>query len=255
MNKHDDKKDDLYKIAFAANELITPVSNIFGMIQIVDMMLDSDTVNVDEIKNYLKKMAKNCDKHDRTINNIVSYCYPQVRDYRLLKIKDFVEKFSAELEPYSAKYNFDFKYKLTTQDDEFNLPVSLIEEMLLTLIVNAIQYNSKNQKKISLTIKQVESKLIFTVKDNGDGIKKENLIKSEDSLDESNLIYSGPGYGLQSVQKAIDALGGTLGIKSTLKKGTEVTFSIPQKTQIQLRSSNYEYKPSSSAFRVEFSVL
>lgn len=254
-NKHNDIKNDLYKIAFAANEISTPVSNISGIVQIVDMMLDADTINVNEIKSYLKKITKNCDMHDRTINNIVSFCYPQVRDYRLLKIKDFVEKFSAQLEPYSSKYNFDFQCKLTTQADEFNLPVSLIEEMLLALIVNSVQYNSKNQKKVSLTITQCEGNLVFAVKDNGDGINEDKLIKVEDSSGKFNTIYSGPGYGLQSVQKAINTLGGTLEIKSTLKKGTEITFSIPEKKHIQLRSSNYEYKPSSSVFRIQFSIL
>lgn len=256
MSKNSDIKDYLEKLAFVSNEISTPISHISGMIQIIDMLLDADTINVDEIKDCLKIITKNCDMHERTVNNIVSYCYPPVHDLKLLKIKDFAEKFSTGLKPYAAEYGFDFKYKLNITDDEFNLPVLLLEKILLGLIVNSVQYNSKSQKKVSLTITQLENELVFTVKDNGDGIKEENLTKvTEEFFRENSSKHSGLGYGLPLIKKAIEALNGKLEIKSIEKKGTEITFSIPQKTNIQLRSSTYEYKPSPSFFRSEFSAL
>ena len=256
MSKNDDIKNLLEKLTFVSNQFTTPLSHIWTTTQLLDMKLDSDVVDIDELKDYLKAVTANCDKIERTINSIVSYCYPPALDYRMLKIEDFVQKFYTQLQEYTEKYNFEFKYKINDQNNEFCLPVSLVEKSLLSLIINALQYNNKSQKKISLKVSQTEKALVFTVKDNGDGIKPENLTKvTEDFFREKNTGYSGLGLGLPQTKKAIEYIGGTLEIKSTLKKGTEITFSIPEKTQTQLRSNTYEYKPSSSNFRTEFSVL
>lgn len=256
LNINDDFNAYLEKFALVSNEISNPISNISAITQIFNLALDNNNIDIEIFKGYLKQITENCDKHERTINNLVSHYFPSPLDYNLLAINDFAEKFSSEIQSYAHKYGFDFSYSMSIQDDEFYLPVSLIEKILLNLIVNAIQNNSKKKKKVSLTIQQDKGTLLFTLKDNGDGIKPEDLPEvTEAFYHKRNTEYSGLGLGLTLIKNSLNAIGGTLDIKSSIKRGTEIIFTIPTKNFIQLRSGGYVYKPSPSFFRTEFSAL
>lgn len=69
---------------------------------------------------------------------------------------------------------------------------------------------------------------------------------------------SGLGLGLSLVSKIVKNAGGELTFKSQLKKGTEVTFTLPvngNPSMLSFKSNNYEYLPSKSIFSKEFSTL
>ena len=108
------------------------------------------------------------------------------------------------------------------------------------MISNAIKYNL-NKGEIICGIKKDNSRILFSVKDNGVGIPKieqprifEKLFRASTSL---SLDKEGNGLGMYIVKKIAETLGGKVWFESNSdpeKGGTGSTFylELPIKNQI-----------------------
>jgi len=85
------------------------------------------------------------------------------------------------------------------------------------LISNAIKYN-KTKGKLVITLTQK----IFSVKDTGIGIKKEDMSMIQQRFKRVENSEGGFGIGLDIVNQVVNAYNAKLEIKSKFKEGTEV---------------------------------
>ena len=105
-----------------------------------------------------------------------------------------------------------------------------IEQILINLVSNSIKYNDKTVTEIDIDVTEKDSQYIFSVKDNGPGISKENQDKAFQIF--KVLVYEdkfgqrGNGIGLATVKKIIEALGGTIYIQSDIGAGAEFIFTL-----------------------------
>ena len=109
-------------------------------------------------------------------------------------------------------------------------PVKL-NEVFCNLISNAIKYNDKTQKVVEIGHRLNEQQeLIFFVKDNGLGIRQENLqdvFRIFKRLNGKDEYGGGSGAGLTIVKKLVEQHGGKIWIESDLGKGSTFYFTIP----------------------------
>ncbi|MEL1240888.1 PAS domain S-box protein [Flavobacterium flavipallidum] len=99
-----------------------------------------------------------------------------------------------------------------------------VQQLFQNLISNAINHNDKAQCLIEIDCKESNENYIFTIKDNGPGISKEQqqgifTIFQSYSKDEKST-----GLGLSIVKKVVESYQGEIWIESELTKGT--TFFI-----------------------------
>jgi len=119
-----------------------------------------------------------------------------------------------------------------------NLPVTMIgdivriKQVFSNLLSNAIKF-SKDSKKIDISLKYIEpeNKLYCEVKDYGIGIaddKISNIFESFVQEDSSTTRkYGGTGLGLSISKVLVELMGGEIGIKSKLTKGSIFYFIMP----------------------------
>lgn len=99
-----------------------------------------------------------------------------------------------------------------------------MQQLFQNLISNALNHNDKEQTLVEIDCKETNQNFIFTVKDNGPGIPKEdqerifNIFQSLTNNDKST------GLGLSIVKKIIESYQGEICVESELKQGT--TFFI-----------------------------
>lgn len=109
-----------------------------------------------------------------------------------------------------------------------------LTNVLTNLIDNSIKYNM-NQPAIKISTQNINNVLRITVKDNGIGIKKEDLkhiLEKYYRVSTGNLHDAkGFGLGLTFVKLVIDEHGGTLRIKSKPEQGTEVEIELPTQSE------------------------
>ncbi|MFC5623911.1 hybrid sensor histidine kinase/response regulator [Algoriphagus winogradskyi] len=102
-----------------------------------------------------------------------------------------------------------------------------IKIALINLIVNAIEAIPEKGGKLILKTSIKENQCRIEIKDNGEGIPKENLERLFEPFFTSKA--TGSGLGLTNTQNIILSHGGSIRVKSEVGKGTSflITFNLP----------------------------
>jgi len=104
--------------------------------------------------------------------------------------------------------------------------------MVFNLMDNAVKYrNPEGPLNINVKTWNENGKLLFSIEDNGIGIKKENLKKIFEKfyrVHTGNVHdVKGFGLGLAYVKRVIDMHQGQIKVESTYGKGTKFTIQLP----------------------------
>ena len=126
------------------------------------------------------------------------------------------------------------KIKLIVEAPE-NLPTVLADSektgwVLVNLISNAIRYSYDNAA-IILSIKEAGEKIVFSVKDSGQGIAPQYQHKIFDRYFRiPGTKKEGTGLGLSISKEFIEAQGGTIAVESDLGAGSTFTVTLNKAT-------------------------
>ncbi|MDR3339636.1 MAG: HAMP domain-containing histidine kinase [Candidatus Symbiothrix sp.] len=104
--------------------------------------------------------------------------------------------------------------------------------VLFNLMENAVKYRRPDVPLLLLAkTENRDDKVLISIKDNGSGIKKENLKKIFERfyrVHTGNVHnVKGFGLGLAYVKKIVEELNGTIKVESELNKGTKFTIILP----------------------------
>lgn len=125
--------------------------------------------------------------------------------------------------------------KITCED----FPIIIGDRIQLTqlfqnLINNAIKFHKKGELPfVHISAKQQETQWLFSIKDNGIGIKQEHLQNIFEIFRRlhSQSEYKGNGLGLALCKRIVESHGGHIWVESEIGKGTIVYFYIPKVPQ------------------------
>jgi PAS domain S-box-containing protein len=103
-------------------------------------------------------------------------------------------------------------------------------QVMTNLLDNAVKFMG-NQKdpRIEIGVRDDDGTPVFFLKDNGMGIKKENLVKVFGLFERFNPEVPGTGIGLSTVKRIIEAHGGKIWAESEGEgMGTTMCFTVPE---------------------------
>lgn len=109
-------------------------------------------------------------------------------------------------------------------------PIQMVQ-LFQNIISNALKFISDDKKPfIEISVIEKEEEYIFSIKDNGIGIKEEYMQKIFLVFKQlhGKMEYEGTGIGLATCKKIIDNLGGKIWVESEYGSGTTFFFSIPK---------------------------
>jgi signal transduction histidine kinase len=105
----------------------------------------------------------------------------------------------------------------------------IINRILTNILSNSIKFTPSGGE-VELIARQNDLEILFEIKDNGNGIPEDqisNVFEMYRQGEENEVSYnSSTGIGLAYCKLAIEALGGKIGIKSEIGKGTVVWFTL-----------------------------
>ena len=214
----------------ASHELRTPVAVITSE---CEYMLDCahDTQDLKEsaqvIKRQVDKMSKLISElltMSRMDKNTQSISFEMVDISELLTI---VCEEQIKIQKDTIRLNTNITENIYAMADRF-----LIARLFINLISNAYKYGKENGN-IWISLSEDKNNVIFSIKDDGIGISKENLPKIWDrfyQVDQARTSdqNSGTGLGLSMVKWICNCHKGKITVKSKLGAGSEFIFTLPK---------------------------
>jgi len=210
-----------------SHHLRAPVANIIGLGQILEIIGSYSDEQEVVIQNMLSTV-KSLDQIVRDLNMILRVRGHINETKEMISLSVIFKEVEAALQLMISENNIQIECDFTAGnniDTVYNYIYSIFYNLLL---------NSINSRRVNiLTVIHIETirtkgsvELIF--KDNGTGIDLEkngpDLFKSYRGFDDSVV---GKGMGLFMVKTQVEALGGTITVKSELDKGTAFRILFP----------------------------
>lgn len=232
------KKIEDIKQEFFSNishEFRTPLNLILSTIQLLKLKVQGDEIQ-DKYNKYFNMIEKNGVRLLKCINAVINATDLNTKEiifngkvddivYKIEDIFDNMIEF-AKYEGIDMIFDTDYEEKYIIYDED------KIETIITNLLSNALKY-TKNSIKLKLTSK--DDFIEIRVKDNGIGIKKEDInkvfekFKQVSSKKNKGEITNGSGIGLYLVKLYTELHGGTVEIKSKFGAGSEFIIRIPEK--------------------------
>ena len=105
-----------------------------------------------------------------------------------------------------------------------------LSQVLNNLIVNAVNYMGEQKNpEIHIGWEDRGKRHAFHIRDNGIGIKEEDMDRIFKIFERASDTAKGTGIGLSIVRKIVETHGGELTVESEFGKGSTFTFTIPKK--------------------------
>jgi PAS domain S-box-containing protein len=139
-----------------------------------------------------------------------------------------LSSFTAESKDLVFHYSFDQDMPQVIYGDDVR-----IRQVITNIVNNAIKYTKEGYVEFFVTGEKKDGRdyMIFTVKDTGIGIKKEDFPKlfgTFQQLDRaSNRGIMGTGLGLSITKNLVSLMGGEIGFESEYGKGSVFTIRLP----------------------------
>ena len=223
----EDMKNDF--ISSVSHELRTPLTSIKGWaitLQAQEMQKNEDMMNQG-----LKIIEDEGDRLSMMVEDLLDFSKLSSSSFKYDKEKlDMVElskQVHTQLFPRTQSQNIEFNFVTVYKEIPVFADKNRIKEVLINIIDNAIKFTSENGQ-IDLIIDQEDGNVLITVKDNGEGIKEDEIAFVASKFYKGSSSKSQTGLGLSICEEIAKAHGGKLVIKSKYGVGTSVTVQIPR---------------------------
>jgi len=122
---------------------------------------------------------------------------------------------------------------VTGENKPVLLDIKLFSHALENILNNAYKYSKKGL--IEMGIDFASDQVLITIKDQGIGIPKKDLVHLFQPFFRAGNTseIEGTGLGLSIVKEYIDEHNGQISVSSILNRGTTVTISLPLSTKIK----------------------
>ena len=218
-------------LATMSHEIRSPLNGVVGML---DLLMET---RLDEEQRYFVEVAGRSSDHLLSvINDILDFAKLEAGRLDLEAVDfDLVDLVERTIELLSARAQE--KGLELVADFADGLPLALrgdptrLSQVLLNLVSNAVKFSAKGEVLVFVAPGAAKSSVRFAVIDHGMGMTQEMLQRlfrpfsqAESSI---NRRYGGTGLGLAICHDLVKLMGGRIGAKSAIGKGSSFWFEIP----------------------------
>ncbi|GMU87508.1 MAG: hypothetical protein AMXMBFR48_27490 [Ignavibacteriales bacterium] len=216
-------------ISTTSHEFRTPLTSIFSSAELLEhygnKWPDEKRIyyykKIQRVVNQLKGLLDDVILIDRVESGKLQF-NPQP-----IRLKAFINDIIEEFSLYKSGL-FTFQFKFDCPEDSYRLDEKLLGQIFRNLLSNAYKYSPEGGT-IDLSVTEADNLLVIQVTDQGIGISPEDIQRLFTRFFRGNNTagIEGTGLGLPILKNAVQLHGGIVTVKSTLKKGSTFTVTIP----------------------------
>lgn len=239
-----------------SHDMRTPLNGIVGF---TDLALKSN--NIDEMKDYLTKIKTSGNILGSLVNDTLVMSRMENGKYALTPtpndIADLIGEVNETICQLAVAKGIEFTYSASSACHRTVMVDRVsFQKIFINLLTNAVKFTPEGGRVTFTCGPEIEedenSKSMFVISDNGAGMSKEflpHVFEPFAQEDASNADVNGSGLGLSIVKSIVDAMGGTIDVKSTKGKGTEFIV------KLKLEMADKEKHKADTPERIDVSCL
>lgn len=218
-------------IGNVSHELKTPVFNIQGyLLTLLEGGLEDKSIN----RKYLERAEKSVEKLIKLLTELDMIIRLDTEgiqlDIRRIDIVEIVKDVTESLDLKADKKHINFKIKRRNMEPLWVMAdEDKISQVLSNLMLNSLKYG-KEDGKIEVSFHDMKDKILVEVKDDGIGMKKEELNRIFDRFYRTDKARGydtkGFGLGLSIVKHILEAHSETIHVNSVEGEGSTFSFTL-----------------------------
>jgi len=231
LKESDKMKDEFINVA--AHELRTPIQPILSLTEV----LRSKIKDIQQ-RELLDVIIRNAKRSQQLTNDILDVTKIESHSLNLKKepfnlndiITNVIDDIMTNRDPLRWSQENDNKdiMKISYQPQYIFVEAdkARITQVISNLLSNAVKFTEEKGGDIHISTENIDSQVIVSVKDSGNGIDHEILAKLFSKF--TSKSYQGTGLGLFISKSIVEAHGGKIwAVNNIHGKGATFTFSIP----------------------------
>ena len=215
-----------------SHELRTPLNVISSTNQLLVGLSKKDTIKSDKLAYYIDISERNCNRLLNLVNNILDNTKLQSKMYTLnLKEVDIiylVEETSLTLIDYIKSKSIELIIDPEVEEKVILCDDYEIERCIVNLVSNAAKFTPEGGN-ITITIKDLDDKVMISVLDTGVGIEEKyhKTIFDRFNQVDNDESKGGSGLGLSITSKIVELHKGEIYVESKVGEGSNFVIILP----------------------------
>lgn len=231
-----DEADDVKRKV--SHDIRGPIGGIIGLSQIIkETGSQQEISDIIEMIEMINKGGKTVlELADEILNSDKSGSIEDRFKRETVNLSSLKEKIRDLYSPQAQLKDINLSIKINHEQNHHKFPKIKLLQVYGNMISNALKFTHKNGNisiKLDLDdISQNSGNLLFSVKDDGVGMSKDqiqSILNDQQSSTPGTEDERGFGFGFQLSKHLIKSMNGTIDIQSELNKGTEISIQLPVK--------------------------
>jgi len=211
-----------------AHEINNPLFVITGYLDVINDMVGTGEVSVEELKGIADKLNTASKSIVKLVSGIKTYV--RIEDTRLVPI-DLNSATLESMDLVSFLYqqdNIELRHELADGFPVILGNIGKLQQVLMNLLSNARDaMDSRESKIISVSTREENGKVVLNLADTGSGISPEDLDNIFVSGYTTKPVGKGSGMGLDLVRKIVEEMNGLISVESEVGVGTTFRVEFP----------------------------
>ena len=215
-----------------SHELRTPLNVISSTNQLLLELSKKDNIKADKLAYYIDISERNCNRLLNLVNNILDNTKLQSKMYTLnlkeVDIISLVEETSLTLIDYIKSKSIELIIDPEVEEKVILCDDYEIERCIVNLVSNAAKFTPEGGN-ITITIKDLDDKVMISVLDTGVGIEEKyhKTIFDRFNQVDNDESKGGSGLGLSITSKIVELHKGEIYVESKVGEGSNFVIILP----------------------------
>ncbi|MFT5874336.1 MAG: signal transduction histidine kinase [Clostridium sp.] len=213
-----------------SHDLKTPLSNIMGY---SDLLMNNKDILASDREKFLGIIISNSSRANSLIGDLFELSKMGSSDFKLklksVDICEYLRELIASLIPQIEEAGFSYSFEIPKDKKIILIDAKQMDRALINILNNALKYN-KPGTEIKISLKNLLSKVVIEIQDNGIGIPlemSEEIFEPFKRVDSArNSQTGGTGLGLAITKTIIEKHNGHINLKTSIGKGCKFIIEL-----------------------------